>query len=184
MSKQTRILAFDISLTCPGAAVIEIKNGKPRLETVSHVKTSANDTHALRADIVESWATLFIVQHIGNRSFDYVVREDFHGRSSTQNYPVFAAWSGVERAVHKFGLTIDKYVTHTKAGRKKTQLGMSQSRIKNVVTGKGNADKPEVEQAVRDLTGYAGEFATDDESDAAAVGLGWAIEHGLIKREE
>lgn len=175
-----RILAFDISLTCPGAAVVEVRNGKPKVIAVSHVKPNPKANHALRSDIVESWATLFIADNIGKDGFTYVVREDFHGMSSAQNYPVFAAWAGVERATHKFGLTFDKYTSIQKNGKPKTTLGMSQSAIKLEVVGKGKAEKAEVADAVRRLTGYDGVFATDDESDACAVGLAKLIREGVI----
>lgn len=174
-----RVLSFDISLTCPGAAVVEVRNGKPRVIAVSHVKPNTKANHALRSDIVESWATLFIAEH-ASKPFDYVVREDFHGMSSAQNYPVFAAWTGVERATHKFGLTFDKYTVELRGGRKKTTLGMSQSAIKLAVVGKGKAEKTEVANAVRRWTGYDGEFATDDESDSCAVALAKLIREGVI----
>lgn len=174
-----RILSFDISMSSPGVAIIEVNKGRAEVVSVSHVKTSSNDPHPLRADIVEAWATIFIATN-SKKQFDYVVREDFHGMSSLQNYPVFAAWAGIERATHRFSLTFDKHVTTTKTGRKKTTLGMSQSAIKLVVVGKGKAEKAEVDVAVRRWTGYTGEFATDDESDACAVGLAKLIFEGVI----
>lgn len=175
----TRILAFDTSLTSPGVAVLEVKRGKAVIVDMSYVKPDAKSPYALRADIVESWATLFIADHV-KKGFDYVVREDFHGMSSAQNYPVFAAWTGTEHAAHKFGLSFDKHISRTKAGRKKTTQGMSQSAIKLAVVGKGRADKDEVAEAVRRWTGFTGEFEVDDCSDACAVGLAKLIEEGLI----
>ncbi len=175
-----RVLAFDTSLTSPGVAIITVdKRGKPIITAMSHVKPDGKATYALRADIVESWATLFIAEHIA-KGFDYVVREDFHGMSSAQNYPVFAAWTGTELAAHKFGLAFDKHVVLTKTGRKKTKHGMSQSEIKKIVVGKGKAEKDEVADAVRRWTGFTGEFACDDESDACAVGLAKLIHEGAI----
>ncbi|AZU61037.1 hypothetical protein [Neobacillus mesonae] len=177
-----RVLSFDTSLSLPGASIIEVKNGNPRIIALSHVKTdSKTQSHALRADIVESWATLFVAEHIG-KGFDVLIREDFHGQSSTQNYPVFAAWSGVERATDKFGLKFAKWQEDGKA-RKKTLLGIPQSKVKLLVVGKGKAEKIEVEDAVRKYTGYTGEFATFDESDATAIGLAYLIREGLIKAE-
>ena len=180
MTANVSVLAFDTSLTSPGVAIITVNNrGKPVITAMSHVKPDAKAPYALRADIVESWATLFIADHIA-RGFTYVVREDFHGMSSAQNYPVFAAWTGTEFAAHKFGLAFDKHVTTTPKGRKKTTHGMSQSAIKLAVVGKGAASKDEVADAVRRWTGYTGEFATDDCSDAVAVGLAKLIFEGVI----
>lgn len=168
--QSTRILAFDTSLSSPGAAIVEVATGKPRIIAVSHVKTNDKQTHALRSQIVYSWALLFLDKHIGKRGFDVIVREDFQGRSSVQNHPVFSAWSAVDRALAEFGL-------------KFTAKPISQSRVKLLVTGSGKAEKVDVERAVRELTGYTGEFAADDESDAAAVALAYAIQNGLIKRK-
>lgn len=176
-----RILAFDTSMSSPGVAVISVdKRGKPIIVAMSHVKPDGNAPYALRTDIIESWATLFIAEHIDKNGFDFVVREDFHGMSSAQNYPVFASWTGTELAAHKFGLSFDKHVIIQRNGRKKTTHGMSQSAIKLAVVGKGKADKAEVADAVRRWTGYTGEFACDDESDAAAVALAKLIAEGVI----
>jgi crossover junction endodeoxyribonuclease RuvC len=162
-----RILAFDTSLSSPGAAVIEVRNGKPRIIALSHVKTDTKHSHAIRSQTVYAWAHLFIREHM---PFDRIVREDFQGRSSVQNYPVFAAWSAIDRALADFGISF-------------TEKPISQSRVKRLVVGKGKAEKDEVAEAVRALTGFRGEFATSDESDAAAVGLAYLINEGLIKRK-
>ena len=177
--KSIRILAFDISLSSPGVAVVDIANGNPKVIAVSHVKTDSKQPHSLRTDIVESWATLFIAQHIG-KGFDYIIREDFHGQSSDQNYPVFAAWSGIDRGVSKFGLTFDKWPELRKTGRTKMMHGIPQSKVKLIVVGKGKAEKSEVAEAVRKWTGYKGEFAADDESDACAICLAYGIQAKLI----
>lgn len=179
-----RILAFDTSLSAPGVSIKEVVRGKPRIIDLSHITTdSKTQTHGLRADIVESWATLFIAKH-AKKGFDFITREDFHGQSSAQNYPVMAAWSGCERAVEKFGFKFDKYTYTQKNGRRKTMLGVPQSQVKLLVVGKGKAEKDEVAAAVRKWTGYTGEFAKDDESDAAAVGLAYLINEGIIKGAE
>ncbi len=52
------------------------------------------------------------------------------------------------------------------------------------MVGKGKAEKHEVESAVRRWTGYTGEFACDDESDAVAIGLAYLIENGIVKGAE
>jgi crossover junction endodeoxyribonuclease RuvC len=177
-----KILAFDVSLSCPGAAIVEVKNGKPKVIAVSHVKPDTKQSHAFRAEIVEAWAVTFIAENKG--PFDIVTREDFHGQSSAQNYPVFSAWSGVERACGLFGLTFDKFTYTQKNGRKRTLLGVPQSKVKELVFGKGKAEKSELADAVRQITGYKGEFATYDESDAVAVALAYLINEGVIKREK
>lgn len=175
-----RILSFDTSLGAPGVALIGIKARKPKIIDVSHVKTDSKQSIALRASIVESWATLFIAKH-NKRGFDVIAREDFQGRSSQQNYPVFAAWHATERAVHNFGLAFDKYVSYTRQGKRSQRHGIAQSRAKLLVVGRGGkVSKEETAEAVRAITGYTGEFAKDDESDAVAVALAYAIQIGWI----
>jgi crossover junction endodeoxyribonuclease RuvC len=164
-----RILAFDTSMSRPGVAIVTISKGKPSITALSHVSTDSKQPHGLRAEIVESWATLFIAEHIGKAGFDVIVREDFQGRSSRQNHPVFSAWGAVDKALNKFGLAF-------------TTPAISQSKVKLEVVGKGKAEKVEVADAVRRLTGYAGEFVVDDESDACAVGLAYAIMEGMIAK--
>jgi len=164
-----RILAFDTSMARPGVAIIEVKAGKPRIIALSHVSTDSKQPHGLRAEIIESWTTLFIAEHFA-KGFDAIVREDFQGRSSRQNHPVFSAWGAVDQALNKFGLNF-------------TASAISQSSVKKTVVGKGKAEKDEVAEAVRKLTGYTGEFAVDDESDAAAIALAYAIQNGLINND-
>lgn len=177
-----RVLSFDTSMTQPGVAILEVNaKGKPSIIDMSYVTTDAKtQTHGLRAEIIESWATLFIAKH-AKKGFDHITREDFHGQSSSQNYPVMAAWSGCERAVEKFGLRFNKYTYTQKNGRKKTMLGVPQSQVKLLVAGSGKAEKPELAEAVRKWTSYRGEFAVDDESDAAAIALAYLINNGIIK---
>lgn len=182
-TKPVRILAFDTSLGAPGVAVIEVKKRKPTIIDVSHVKTDTKQSIALRTEIVESWATMFIEKH-RKKGFDLIGREDFHGMSSQQNYPVFAAWTATEHAVEKFGLHFDKFTYHTQKGKRKTGHGISQSRAKLLVVGKGaKVSKDDVEVAVRGITGYTGDFAKDDESDACCVGLAILMQLGHIDDE-
>lgn len=175
----SRILAFDTSLGAPGVALVEFKRNKPKIIDVSHVKTDSKQPLALRFSIVESWATLFLAQHV-KKGFEVVGREDFNGMSSSQNYPVFGAWAATEQAVHKHEYDFDKYVFYTTKGKRKAMHGVPQSRAKTLVVGKGKAEKHEVEQAVRELTGYKGEFAKDDESDAVCIALAYGIQLGLM----
>lgn len=176
----TRILAFDTSLGAPGVALVEFKNGKPKIIDVSHVTTTSTQPLTLRAEIVEAWATLFIARHVG-KGFDYIFREDFHGMSSQQNYPVFSAWAATERAVHKHDHEFDRFVYFDIRGKRKVGHGISQSRAKSLVVGKGQkVSKDDTEQAVRKLTGYKGDFAKDDESDAVCIALACGIQLGLM----
>jgi len=162
-----RVLAFDTSMSSPGVALLVVKNGKATVKDVSHVKTTTSQTHGLRAEIVEAWAVSFIHKH--GAKFNVIVREDFVGRTSKQAHPVYSAWGATDQALNKFGLNF-------------TTPAISQSAVKKAVVGVGKAEKDEVAAAVRKWTGYTGEFACDDESDAVAIGLAYLIREGVIAK--
>lgn len=176
-----RILSFDTSMTSPGVCIIEVKGGKPKIIAVSHVKPNTKLSHAIRHELVYAWAVSFISDHIG-KGIDIVTREDFHGQSSKQNYPVLSAWAACARAVEFLGLEFSQFVTVDRKGKRKIHLGIPQSNMKNIVVGSGVATKEEIEASVRSITGYKGEFACDDESDAAALGLAYLINEELISK--
>ncbi|EUJ23003.1 hypothetical protein MFLO_16194 [Listeria floridensis FSL S10-1187] len=166
MTEIKRVLAFDISLGQPGVALIEIADGAATIIDKSNIKTSSKDSVAVRTSIVYAWAVFFMEKH-RKKGFDYIARELFQGRTWKQNAPVFAAWSAIDQALKVFELNY----THdpvTPASHFKT------------VAKNGKAKKPEVAQAVREWTGFKGDFASDDESDACSLALHIAVKEGLI----
>ncbi|MBP1938155.1 crossover junction endodeoxyribonuclease RuvC [Paenibacillus sediminis] len=78
------------------------------------------------------------------------------------------AWSAVDRALASLGLAVAANITPTS--------------VKKIVTGSGKAEKADVAQAVRKWLRLPDDyrFATDDESDAAAVILAHLISENLI----
>lgn len=166
-TKPVRVLAFDISLSQPGAAVVEFHKGKAEIVAVSNCKTNNNEGYGSRAVHIQSWAHLFIRQNnLKSKPYNIILREKYAGKFN--NHAIFSAWSAVDRAL-------------TEVGLEETYAPISQQTVKKLVVGKGRAEKSEVEEAVRKLTGYTGKFACDDESDAVAVALAWAIQNKVIK---
>ncbi|KFN03139.1 hypothetical protein D0U04_13705 [Bacillus clarus] len=161
--KAFRTLAIDTSLGCPGIAVIDVINGKPKLIDVSHVKTKSTEPIALRTQIIEAWALLFIRKYA---PFDLIVREGFSSKIAYTNYTVFSAWNAVDRALNSFGLKVDDSI--------------GQASVKKKLLGKGRAEKEEVEAGVRQYVEW-GEFKTSDESDACAIGLAYLLDKGIIE---
>ncbi|WP_077297412.1 crossover junction endodeoxyribonuclease RuvC [Virgibacillus pantothenticus] len=168
-----RILGLDLSLSRPGAAIIDIdKRGRAKVIAVSNVKTDADQTYALRGRMIEAWLRLFVAEHNTKRKpIALVVREKYAGKFGHAS--IFTAHSAADRVLSDFGL----------AGLE-TAKPIAQQRVKKLVVGKGRAEKDEVADAVRKWTGYDGEFASSDESDACAVALAWAIENELIEGDE
>ncbi|MGG1152365.1 crossover junction endodeoxyribonuclease RuvC [Bacillus wiedmannii] len=165
--KVFRTLAIDTSLGCPGIAVIDVINGKPKLIDVSHVKTKSTEPIALRTQIIEAWALLFIRKYA---PFDLIVREGFSSKIAYTNYTVFSAWNAVDRALNSFGLKVDDSI--------------GQASVKKKLLGKGRAEKEEVEAGVRRYVEWDGKFKTSDESDACAIGLAYLRDKGIILEEK
>ncbi|MGF1433296.1 crossover junction endodeoxyribonuclease RuvC [Bacillus thuringiensis] len=157
-----RVLSIDTSLGCPGIAVIDVINGKPKLIDVSHVKTKSTEPIALRTQIIEAWSLLFIRNYA---PFDLIVREGFSSKIAYTNYTVFSAWNAVDRALNSFGLAVDDSI--------------GQASVKKKLLGKGRAEKEEVEAGVRRYVEWD-EFKTSDESDACAIGLAYLLDKGII----
>lgn len=171
-----RILSFDISAS-PGVALLEIKDGKPRLLAVDHLETDSKLTDAQRYHLVEAFVLNFVYKHVDKNGAQAIVREKFHrGGSKRGTQLVFGAWASVDRALASFGYNIeqtDEIVAST---------------VKRLVGGKGNAEKDEVAAGVIRILGeeVRSELYTDrgrlldDRSDAVAIGLAYAIQKGVI----
>lgn len=162
-----RILAFDTSLTRPGVALIEVERiaSTVKIIEVSHVKTVDSESMALRTKHIEHWASLFIRKY-KNKGFTYIVRENYSGKFGL--YKVFSAWNAVDRALAEHGFAIE-------------EKPIPPGTVKRVVGGSGKADKKEVEDGVRKYCEY-GDFKSDDESDAVAIALTFAIENKHLKK--
>lgn len=168
-----RLLMYDISLSSPGGAVLEYDEKKRTVKilAMSHVKTTDKDNYATRGAIIEHWSHLFAREHRKRRGpmmYDMIGREKYSGKFG--HHSIFTGWAAIDRGINYLGLSF-------------TEDPIPQSTVKKLVVGKGKAEKEEVAEAVRRITGYTGEFATDDESDAVAVGLAYLIERGMIDND-
>ena len=162
-----RVLTYDISLSSPGASVIEMdKKGTVKVIAVSHTKTNDSEPYAVRGAQIEHWAHLFARAH-KKRGYDVIGREAYAGKFG--NHSIYSAWAAVDRGLNYLLL-------------KNTHKPIPQATVKLLVVGKGVATKDEVEEAVRRITKYDGAFATDDESDAVANGLAVLMQLGHIPK--
>ena len=169
-----RILSFDISAS-PGVALLDVKDGKPRIFSVDHVETDSDSTDAQRYEVVEAFVKRFIFE---NPPPDAIVREKFiRGGSKRSTQLVFGAWASVDRALATFGYSIDD----------KDEIVASQ--VKRHIGGKGGATKEEVAEGVIKRMGEDSRryFYTergrllDDRTDAVAIGLTYLIKNGIIE---
>lgn len=166
-----KILALDISAS-PGYAVLELRQLKagPRLTLlhVDHATTGTGNTDSERFAYIEAKTVQVVHEH---GPFDVVVREHFtKGRSKRATQLVFGAWAAVDAALGRYGYAID------------ADNEITPSAVKKAVTGDGSADKAAVEAGVRAILRLADDFnfVTDDESDAAAVGIAYLKREGMI----
>lgn len=121
----------------------------------------------MRYRLIEAHALLFFREH---RPFTGAIAREIWppSRNYAQNDKVHGAWSAVDRALASLGLAVAANITPTS--------------VKKIVTGSGKAEKADVAQAVRKWLRLPDDyrFATDDESDAAAVILAHLISENLI----
>ena len=148
-------------------------NDEYKAESITEliVKTDTKFNDANRYNYIEAFAVKAIHEY---GPFDTVCREKYTGssRSKRAKQLVYGAWAAIDIALGKYGYTIDE----------KDEIVASA--IKKAVAGKGSADKEEVADGVRRIFGKDIEFKTDDESDAVAVALTYAIREGLIEMED
>ncbi|MEW9697984.1 crossover junction endodeoxyribonuclease RuvC [Paenibacillus sp. SI8] len=166
----SRYIGLDLSITSPGFAIIDVKSRKPTLVAHTHYKTESSDTQTLRYELIESFALVWLRDRLRKGPpVAAVVREIWPpARNYEQNDKIHGAWSAVDRALSRVGLSVVANISPTS--------------VKKTVAGSGKAEKAELALIVRRICGlpedYA--FATDDESDAAAVVLAHLITEGLI----
>ena len=165
-----RYLIYDISLTSPGFAVIDVTNRIATLITTAHATSDAAQPDGQRFAIVEAFAitTASAYGTVKNGAVT-VIREDYmNPKQKRQGQTVFGAWAAVDSGLQRCGLTVSAEINATT--------------VKRVVGGHGKADKDEVAAGVKRILSLPESyvFATNDESDACGIGLTYLIEKGLI----
>lgn len=163
-----RILAIDTSAS-PGFAILDYKPGSiPKLVFADALKTDSKKPDSERYEAIAAFVTLIVFKYA---PFDVVCREHFiKGGSKRSTQLVFGAWSTVDRALGSFGYHID------------AKDEVTPTQVKKAATGKGKAEKDEVEQGVRARLKLPSDYVFSnnsggDASDAAAVGLAWLDEN-------
>lgn len=168
MSFKHVTLAMDLSLSSPGFAVLAVTDvdgkDKPVILEKSHVKTNAKKTHGFRLCEIDNEIERYLTEYEPT----HIVRERGFSRFPATTQTLFKV----------VGIS-DKTVYYHEG---KDVHEIAPTSVKKLVTGNGKAAKKDVEKAVIerlqiDKTDY---FANDDESDAAAVGLAYLIQKGLI----
>ena len=89
----------------------------------------------------------------------------------------FSRYNAETQAIHKVVGVSEMIVWHILEMKFQELAPRS---VKKYVTGWGSASKEEVAEAIDNYIPKHAQFASDDESDAVAVGLAWLIANGYI----
>lgn len=162
------ILSMDSSLNLPAFCVSEVNDGIFTVLEVSHVdnKKGKYTTAEKLGRIYEHLKDIFQKYE----KFDVVVREKGFSRYANTTQLLFRV------------VGVSDLIAFVEAGLKEVEE-IPPTTIKTVVAGYSRADKQEVEEGVRELLQEHQKemkFYSDDESDAVAVALTYAIKKGMI----
>ncbi len=159
--------ALDLSLSSPGFAILAVtETGVPIVLETSHVKTKVSKSHGYRLGEISEEIDRYITQY----QPEHIVREKGFSRFAATTQALFKVVGVSDLYAH---MRMDKVISEIPV-----------TTVKKAVTGSGKATKDEVADAVRKILRLDKPdfFATDDESDACAVGLAYMYEHKLIEK--
>lgn len=161
------ILAMDLSLNCPGLAVLRVCNKKISLLHASSLDQSKSTLPAAyKIDLIRQW----VEGAISKYSPDVFVMERGFSRFPKVTQTLFRVVGVVENTVVRLTGVSDVETIPPKE-------------VKKLIALDGGADKQAVSQG---LTPYLGshDYRCDDESDAAAVGVAYALLKGWITQKQ
>jgi crossover junction endodeoxyribonuclease RuvC len=165
------ILAMDLSLNCPGFAVLKVEGKKVSLVTKCIVDNEKDpETPKDKRKVVgrKLQNTARTIQYlIKEHNPDYIVRE--RG---------FSFHNAVTQALFRV-VGIADLIVYDATQKEISEIAPKE--VKKMITGNGSASKEDVARCVEKYVGYQ-LYHTQDESDAVAVGLSFAIKIGEIER--
>ena len=160
---------MDLSLNLPAFCVAKVENGVFKVIEVSHVDNKKEKSLTTAEKLGRIYAHLKdIFQKYGK--FDVVVREKGFSRYANTTQLLFRV------------VGVSDLIAFVEAGLKEVEE-IPPTTVKTTVAGYSRADKQEVEEGVRELlidSQKDMKFYSDDESDAVAVALTWAIRKGVL----
>lgn len=149
-----KILAMDLSLSCPAFAVLKVENGVPEVVHLSHIKTNTKKTHGYRMFEIYNHMKEIYELH---PDIDEVVREKGFSRFPSVTQTLFKVVGISDVCAYKHGFdTIHEYAPTT---------------VKKAISGTGKGTKDDVASCLAIYFSTNINFKNDDESDAVAVGI-------------
>lgn len=165
-----KILSMDLSLNLPAFAVVEVVDGSFRILEVCHVDNKKH-TKWTQAEKIKATADTLRQLLTKYKQFDGIVRERGFSRFAQTTQALFRV------------VGVSDLVAYEEVGCRSIEE-IPPTSVKSMVAGYGKASKDEVEEGVRSFLPEDQKdfkFATDDESDAVAVALTYAIKKGWIR---
>ncbi|MDK0636864.1 crossover junction endodeoxyribonuclease RuvC [Clostridium perfringens] len=163
------ILSLDLSLNLPAYAVSRIEDGEITVLEVGHVDNKKGGITT--AEKLEKIYNLLKDVFQKYKKFDVVVREKGFSRFANTTQLLFRV------------VGVSDLVALQEAGIKAVEE-IPPTTIKTIVAGYSRADKQEVEAGVREYLSPEQKnmsFYSDDESDAIAVAITYAIKKGWLR---
>lgn len=160
---------MDLSLNLPAFCVAKVEDGVFTVLEVSHVdnKKEKGLTTAEKLGRIHDHLKDIFQKY---EKFDVVVREKGFSRFANTTQLLFRV------------VGVSDLIAFVEAGLKEVEE-IPPTTVKTTVAGYSRADKQEVEEGVREMlidSQKNMEFYSDDESDAVAVALTWAIRKGVL----
>lgn len=169
MEKTLRVLAMDLSMNLPAFAILDVVDKEINIVDVRYCnnKKNAKNSHGFRLSQISIMMKQILLDF---PDIDVVVREKGFTRFAGVTQTLFKV-VGVSDLVVFEGIGVNNIYE------------LSPTSVKKLITGDGKASKIEVEKGVRKYLTHSQKdyrFATDDCSDAVAVGIAWLLNNNTI----
>ncbi len=159
------MVAADLSLRAPGFCILKIENQNIiSISTSSLNRKTEKVSHGELLDGIMKHLQGLLENEDPAKTF-FVREAAFNSRGAQSEIGIFEGVGMTTWVLWKFGAEWQQIYPVS---------------VKKLVTGSGKADKQQVADALKK---YVGEhtYASDDESDATAVGIAWLIQQGQIQ---
>jgi len=153
MQQAEVILGIDPGTTVMGYAVIRVKNGNPVLETMDVLKLSSTKNIYSRLEQIHTRITAIIAQY---QPTCFAIEAPFFGKNVQSMLKLGRAQGVAIAAAMQAQLTVTEY---------------SPKKVKQSITGNGNADKEQIWKMLQTLLKIDTQPKYYDATDALAVAL-------------
>ncbi len=155
-----KILAMDLSLSCPAFCVAEARDRVLLVHHLSHIKTNAKKSRGYRLFQIYNHMKEILEEH---PDITEVVREKGFSKFPSVTQTLFQVVGISTICAFKHG---GHEVIHE----------IPPTTVKKLVTGSGKSTKDKVADMAKELYGLEIQFKTDDESDAVGVAIAFFLQ--------